>query len=135
MNNKDIFCENINKQTLQNNNYRKVIYTGKHMQLVYMNIKPQDNIHLETHEEHDQFIRIEQGTGIAILNNKKYELSDDFAIIIPAGTQHEIINTSKTQELKLYTIYSPPEHPKNTINFENPDNLKHLEHIIKVKYC
>ena len=93
-----------------------------------MNIKPLDNIHLETHEEHDQFIRIEKGKGIAILDDKKYNLTDDFAVIIPSGTQHEIINTSETQDLKLYTIYSPPEHPENKVNLENP------EHIIKVKY-
>lgn len=128
MNNKHIFCENINEQTLENKNYRKVVYTGKHMQLVYMNIKPLDNIHLETHEGHDQFIRIEKGNGVAILDNKKYELSDDIGIIIPDGIKHEIINTSKTEELKLYSIYSPPEHPKNKIDLENP------EHIIKIKY-
>ena len=128
MNNNNAFCENINKQTLKNENYRKVVYTGKHMQLVYMNIKPLDNIHLETHKGHDQFIRIEKGNGVAILDNKKYELSDGVAIIIPDGIQHEIINTSETEELKLYTIYSPPEHPKNKVDSKNP------EYIIKVEY-
>ena len=115
-----IFYENIEENTINNDYYRKVVYTGK-MQFVYMNILPLDNIHKEIHLDHDQFIRIESGEGIAIINNKKYKLYDGIGIIIPAGTEHEIINTSDVNNLKLYTIYTPPEHKPNTIQKYNPD--------------
>lgn len=116
-----IFHENINLKTIENENYRKVVFTGKHMQFVYMSIEPLDNIHLEVHENHDQFIRIEKGKGIAKVNDIEYQLSDDIGIIIPAGSKHEIINTSNNEKLKLYSIYAPPEHKENTINIKNPD--------------
>ena len=104
-----VFCENIESGTILNNKFRLIKYTGK-FQLVYMNLKPNENIPKETHKTTDQFIRIEEGNGVAILNGKKFILSKDTAIIIPAGIEHEIINESFTQPLKLYTIYSSPEH-------------------------
>ena len=115
------FYQNVEKRTKSNKLYRSVEWTGKKMQFVYMSIKPLDNIHLEIHKNIDQFIRIESGTGIAIIDNKKYKLKDGIGIIIPANTYHEIKNTSKTTELKLYSIYTPPEHPrklkqKNNLN-------------------
>jgi mannose-6-phosphate isomerase-like protein (cupin superfamily) len=86
-----------------------------------MSIKPNDIIHKEIHKNHDQFIRVEKGKGIAIIENKKYKLYDGIGIIISAGKKHEIKNTSKTEDLKLYTIYAPPEHPPKTIQKNNPN--------------
>jgi mannose-6-phosphate isomerase-like protein (cupin superfamily) len=119
-----IFHENIEKNTIKNKSYRKVSYTGKKLQFVYMNIKPMDIIHKEVHKTHDQFIRVEKGKGIAIINNKKYKLQDGIGVIIPAGAIHEIKNTSKKDELKLYTIYAPPEHPKKLEQKTNPELKK-----------
>ena len=134
-----IFYENIEKSILENKNYRKVVYTSKFMQFVYMNIKPLDSIPMEIHNNHDQFIRIESGEGKAIVNNNKYKLYDGIGIIIPAGAKHQIINTSSFDELKLYTIYSPPEHPANLIQSVNPNYykekyLKYKEKYLKSKY-
>ncbi len=126
----DIFYEDIEKNTINNENYRKVVYTGK-MQFVYMSLKPLDDIHIETHDEHDQFFRIEAGIGKAIVNNKEYELKDGVGLIVPAGASHRIINTSENQSLKLYSIYSPPEHPPNRLDINNPDKL--LNKYIKYK--
>lgn len=133
MSNQKIFCENVNTNTLNNENYRKVAFTGTNMQFVYMSINPLDTIHMEIHEHTDQFIKIEQGTGIAIINNIKYDLHDDIGLIIPAGTSHMIINTSDTNKLKLYTIYAPPEHKPNTINITNPNDHHNNNHY-KNKY-
>ncbi len=134
MNDKDIFFENIEKNTLSNNNYRKVVYTGK-MQFVYMSLKPLDDIHLEVHHGHDQFFRIEAGKGKAIINGKNYELEDGIGFIVPAGTPHQIINTSQDTELKLYSIYCPPEHPPNRLDETNPDKNTQLKYVkYKNKY-
>jgi mannose-6-phosphate isomerase-like protein (cupin superfamily) len=119
----NIFCENINDKSIENENYRKVAFTGKHLQFVYMSIKPKDNIHLEVHNKTDQFIRIEKGYGLAIIDGKEYKLYDNIGIIIPSGCHHEIINSSNTEELKLYTIYAPPEHPNNEIDITNPNKI------------
>lgn len=103
-------CVNLEKETLENKNYRKVIYTNPGgMQLVLMSLKPGEDIGLEVHYDIDQFIRVEAGNGLAIINNQKYDLSDGYSIMIPKGSNHNIINNG-TKELKLYTIYSPPEH-------------------------
>lgn len=104
------FKGNIEKQTLENNNFRKVLYTGKHSQLVLMNLKPQEEIGMETHEENDQFFRFEQGQGKCIIDGNEYEVEDGTAIVIPAGAEHNVINTSDSSDLKMYTIYSPAHH-------------------------
>jgi len=129
----EVFYENVEKKTIENTAYRKVVYTGK-MQFVYMNIKPLDNIHKEIHVFHDQFIRIEQGEGEAIIDDISYKLSDGIGLIIPAGKEHQIINTSKDKELKLYTIYSPPEHKDRLIQEQNPDKYKMKYLKYKSKY-
>lgn len=116
------FRINIEKSTLNNKLYRKVIYTTKQQQLVLMNIPPKDFIHSETHINTTQFIRVESGNGMAYISKNKYRLYDGICVVIPANTKHKIINTGKT-DLKLYTIYSPPEHPKNRIDKSNPDIL------------
>ncbi len=115
------FYANVEKITNQNKLYRNVIYTGKHQQFVLMNLRPLDDIHMEVHKKIDQFIRVEKGKGFAIVNNKKYKLYDGIGIIIPAGARHQIINTSKSQHLKLYSIYSPKEHPRGLKQKTNPD--------------
>lgn len=113
------YITNIEHETLNNNNYRKVIYTAKHSQLVLMSIKPKEEIGEEIHNA-DQFIRIESGQGKIILNKKTQQIKEGFAIVVPAGTKHNIINTGTTP-LKLYTVYSPPQHKDNTINKNKND--------------
>ncbi|MGZ4927102.1 MAG: cupin domain-containing protein, partial [Halobacteriota archaeon] len=98
------------KTTLGNGNFRKVLYTSKHSQLVLMSLKPEEDIGMEVHKDNDQFFRFERGHGKCIIDGNEYELSDGVAVVVPAGAQHNIINTSKTEDLKLYTIYSPAHH-------------------------
>src|SRR5579883_2808603 len=107
---------NIEQKTLENENFREVLYTAQHSQLVLMSLKPQEEIGMEVHEIVDQFIRIESGIGKAILNGEEYTLSDGMAIVVPAGTKHNIINTSSDKKMKLYTIYSPAHHKEGTVH-------------------
>ena len=106
---------NIEEKTLENNYFREVLFTTDKSQLVVMALKPGEEIGMEVHPEHDQFIRIEAGTGKAIMNGEEHEIFDGSAIVIPAGTQHNIINKSEIV-MKLYTIYTPPEHKQGTIH-------------------
>src|SRR5687767_13199107 len=107
---------NIEDKTLDNQNFREVLYTAPHSQLVVMTLRPGEEIGLETHEDRDQFIRVEAGSGEAILDGERHKLEDGTAVIIPAGTEHNVVNTSRTEHLRLYTIYSPAEHPDGTIH-------------------
>ncbi len=104
------YTTNIEKDTLENNNFRKVLYTGKHSQLVLMSLAPKEEIGMEVHEENDQFFRFEKGQGKCVIDGNEYELKDGVVVVVPAGAEHNIINTSTTEELKLYTIYSPAHH-------------------------
>ena len=104
------FKTNIEKDTLENRKFRKVLYTGKHAQLVLMSLRPKEEIGMETHTENDQFFRFESGQGKVIIDANEYEVGDGVAIVVPAGAKHNIINISDSKELKLYTIYSPPHH-------------------------
>ena len=99
----------IEKKTLTNSDFRHVLYTGKYSQLVLMSLLPGEEIGAEVHETHDQFFRFETGKGLVIINASKYKVKDGDCIIVPAGARHNVINTGKAK-LKLYTIYSPPEH-------------------------
>ncbi|MGC8651053.1 MAG: cupin domain-containing protein [Minisyncoccia bacterium] len=110
------YITNIEEGTLENNNFRKVLYTAHHSQLVLMTLKPQEEIGMEVHPESDQFFRFEQGEGKVIIDGNEYEVKDGFAAIVPAGAEHNIINTSETEDLKLYTIYSPAHHKDGTIH-------------------
>lgn len=101
---------NIEKETLANSNFRKVLYTGKHSQLVLMSLSPHEEIGMEVHPQNDQFFRFEQGQGKCIIDGNEYPVSDGYAIIIPAGAKHNIINVSADKDLKLYTVYSPAHH-------------------------
>jgi mannose-6-phosphate isomerase-like protein (cupin superfamily) len=104
------FNTNIEKETLANTNFRKVLYTAKHSQLVLMSLKPNEEIGMEVHPDNDQFFRFEKGTGKCVIDGNFYDLADGSVIIVPAGAEHNIINTSGTEDLKLYTIYSPAHH-------------------------
>ncbi len=101
---------NIEKETLKNKNFRKVVYTSAYSQLVLMSLKPKEEIGSEVHEENDQFLRFEGGSGRVVIDDNKYTVKDGDAVVIPAGARHNVINTSATEDLKLYTIYSPPHH-------------------------
>jgi len=104
------YFTNIEKNTLENKNFRKVLYTSKYSQLVLMSLKPKEEIDMEVHPDNDQFFRFEKGIGKVIIDGNEYNVSDGSAIVVPAGAEHNVINTSNTKELKLYTIYSPPHH-------------------------
>lgn len=121
----NILTGNIGEMTINNNNYRKVINTTKHQQLVLMSLKPKEEIGEEVHDTVDQFIRIEKGTAIALIgkgdNMKKYLLKKEHFITIPSGTNHNIINIGRS-DLKLYSIYSPPNHKPGTIQKNRPKN-------------
>ena len=108
-------ASNIEKETLANENFRRVLYTGKHSQLVLMSLDPNEEIGMEVHEENDQFFRFEKGEGKCIIDGNEYPLTDGMAIVVPAGAQHNIINTSATEKLKLYTIYSPAHHKDGVV--------------------
>lgn len=109
------FSANIEQETLANDNFRKVLYTGKHSQLVLMNLKPNEEIGMEVHPDNDQFFRFEKGEGKCIIDGNEYELKDGSAIVVPSGAQHNIINTSSSEPLKLYTIYSPAHHQDGVV--------------------
>jgi len=109
------FFENIEKATLENENFRKVLYTGKHSQLVLMSLAPNEEIGMEVHTDNDQFFRFEKGQGKVIIDNNEYEVSDGSAVIVPAGSQHNVVNISTTERLNLYTIYSPAHHKDGII--------------------
>ena len=104
------YTTNIEKDTLENENFRKVLYTSKHSQLVLMTLRPKEEIGMEVHPDNDQFFCFEKGQGKCIIDGNEYELRDGVAVVVPAGAQHNIINISDRQELKLYTIYSPAHH-------------------------
>lgn len=123
------YVVNIEEATIQNENFRTALWTGDNLQVTLMSIDVGDDIGLETHPDVDQFIRIEEGEGLVKIGNDKdnlcfkEEISDDFAIMIPAGKWHNIINTGD-KPLKLYSIYAPPEHPFGTIH-KTKDDEKH----------
>lgn len=126
------YAGDIEKETLKNNYFRKVLFTGKHAQLVVMCLQPGTEIPNEIHPHVDQFFRVEEGKAKFIFKNGKetHMIGDGGAIIVPAGTFHEVKNASKTKKLKLYTIYSPPNHPPGTIHktFAEAEKAEEEEH-------
>ena len=116
------YIANIEKLSLENENYRKVLYTAKNSQLVVMSLKPSEDIGEEIHQL-DQFIRCESGVGKAILDDVEHDISDGFVVVVPAGTKHNIINTSPDKKLKLYTVYSPPNHKDGTVHITKKDAM------------
>lgn len=110
------FNSNIERDTLENNDFRRVLYTAKHCQLVLMSLQPQEEIGLETHPENDQFLRFEGGRGACFIDGNEYKVADGDAVIVPAGARHNVVNLSETEALKIYTIYSPPHHRDGTVH-------------------
>lgn len=119
------YVTDIENATLENGDYRRVLFTGRNTQLVLMSLAPGDEIGLETHAEHDQFIRVESGTGTVTLDEEQHDLADGIAVVIPAGVRHNVINTSANMPLLLYTLYSPPEHPEGTVYHKKQDDHGH----------
>ena len=115
------FSINIETKTLNNSYFRQVLYTTKRSQLVIMTLQPGEEIGMEHHEGHDQFIRIEEGEGIALLDGETHKLADGVALVIPAGTEHNVINTSASAPMRLYSLYSPAEHPDGIIHETKAD--------------
>ena len=109
------FRKDVAAETLKNNAFRKVLYTGEHLQLVVMTLKAGEEIGEETHPDRDQFFHFEEGEGVVMIDGKKNKVEDDFGVIVPAGAKHNVINTGKGP-LKMYTIYGPPEHKDKTVH-------------------
>ncbi|HYH12428.1 MAG TPA: cupin domain-containing protein [Thermomicrobiales bacterium] len=110
------YIVNIERESLDNTAFRRVLYTAPNLQLVVMTLHPGEEIGMEVHDEGDQFIRVEGGDGEAILNGERHSLGDGTSVVIPAGVEHNIVNTSSDRPLHLYTIYTPPEHPDGTVH-------------------
>lgn len=110
------FNADIEKETLENENFRKVLYTTKRSQLVLMSLNPGEEIGMEVHPDNDQFFRFEKGEGKCIIDGHEYAVRDGSAIVVPAGAQHNVVNTSATEKLKLYTIYSPAHHRDGVVH-------------------
>jgi len=109
------FFANIEKLTLDNRNFRQVLYTGKHSQLVLMSLKPGEEIGAEVHADNDQFFRFEVGQGKVIIDGNEYIVGDGDAVIVPAGANHNVINTSASEGLKMYTLYAPAHHQNGIV--------------------
>jgi mannose-6-phosphate isomerase-like protein (cupin superfamily) len=110
------YVNNIESETLNNENFRKVVYTAKHSQLVVMSLKPGEEIGMEVHPDTDQFFRIDSGKAKIVIDGNEYNVQDGFAAVVPAGSQHNVINTSNTNHLKLYTLYCPAHHRNGVVH-------------------
>jgi len=108
------YCDNIDRATVANEDFRRVLYTGQNLQLVLMTLQPGDEIGAEVHEDRDQFFRIEEGEGTIDIDGQTNRVEDDFAVIVPAGARHNVRNTG-SKPLRLYTIYAPPEHKDQVV--------------------
>jgi mannose-6-phosphate isomerase-like protein (cupin superfamily) len=117
------YVTNIERAAIANEDFRRVLFTGPNTQLVLMTLRPGEEIGLETHDEHDQFIRVEAGTGVVLLDGEESALTDGGSVVIPAGVEHNVINTSGNAPLRLYTLYSPPEHPDGTVHHTKQEAL------------
>ena len=117
------YTANIEELTLKNTNFRQVLYTAAHQQLVLMSLLPGEEIGMEVHPTIDQFFRIEKGQVKVVMNGDEMLGGDGFVFIVPAGTQHNVINMSQTEPLKLYTIYTPPNHPEGTVHATKADAM------------
>lgn len=118
------YVGDIENLTEENSNFRQVLFTGKYCQLVVMNLKPGEDIGMEVHPDVDQFFRFEAGEGKVIINGEESMVKDGTAVIVPAGAEHNVINSSDSKELKLYTIYSPPNHPDGTVHVDHAEAME-----------
>jgi mannose-6-phosphate isomerase-like protein (cupin superfamily) len=121
------FVADIEKLTEENTDFRRVLYTGKNVQLVLMSLKPGEEIGAEVHEDRDQFFRVEQGRGEVQIDGARTPVKSDDAIIVPAGARHNVVNTGD-EPLRLYTVYGPPEHKDGTVHVSKADADAHEEH-------
>lgn len=122
------YKQNIEKLTIENDNFRKVLYTGENMQLVLMSLRPGEDIGEEVHEENDQFFRIDSGEGKVLINESTYDVKDGDAVIVPAGSNHNVLNSSSDVDLKLYTIYAPPHHKDGVVRKTKEEALSDEPH-------
>jgi len=122
------FVTQIETETRKNTDFRRVLYTGKNSQLVLMSLKPLEEIGAETHEDRDQFFRFEHGEGKVVIDGVEHRVKDGSGVIVPAGARHNVINTSKRVMLRLYTIYSPPEHKDGVIRHTKQEATATEEH-------
>ena len=116
------YCDNIEKRTLENDDFRRVLYTGGHLQLVLMTLQPGEEIGEEVHPDRDQFFRFEEGSGVVDINGVENHVEEDFAVIVPAGARHNVRNTGSSP-LRLYTIYGPPEHVDRLVEASREEAL------------
>ena len=119
---------NIEKDTIKNTDFRRVLYTGKYCQLVLMTLVPGEEIGAEVHDDVDQFFRFEKGEGMVVIDGVEHMVSDGMAVVVPSGAMHNVINTSKRSKLRLYTIYSPPEHQDKVVRHTKAQAMKQEEH-------
>ncbi len=119
---------NIEELTLANNDFRRVLYTGRYSQLVLMSLRPSEEIGMETHDDVDQFFRFERGSGTVVIDGLERSVGDGDAAIVPAGAEHNVINASSSEPLKLYTIYSPPEHRDGVVRATKEEAESDEEH-------
>lgn len=122
------YISNIEQLALDNENFRSVLYTDEKVQLVVMSLLPNEDIGEEVHEDLDQFIRVEAGEGYAVLGGEQREIVDGSVVIVPAGITHNIVNASSVKPMKLYTLYSPPQHHAGTTHKTKEDAMKDEEH-------
>ena len=122
------FVGKIEKETLKNDDFRRVLYTGKYSQLVLMSLGPGEEIGEEVHDDVDQFFRFEDGKGLVVIDDVEHEVKDGMAVVVPSGAKHNVINTSKKNDLKLYTIYSPPEHQDGVVRHTKQEAMDNEEH-------
>ncbi|MDD1746602.1 MAG: cupin domain-containing protein [Methanomassiliicoccales archaeon] len=122
------FVGKIEKDTIKNADFRRVLYTGKYSQLVLMSLKPGEEIGEEVHGDVDQFFRFEEGKGLVVIDDVENEVKDGMAVVVPSGAKHNVINTSKKNDLKLYTIYSPPEHQDGVVRHTKQEAMDKEEH-------
>jgi len=118
----------LERETKKNADFRHVLYTGKNSQLVLMSLRPEEEIGEEVHEDHDQFFRFESGEGKVVIDGVEHRVKDGNGVIVPAGARHNVVNTSKRSNLRLYTIYSPPEHQDGVIRRTKKEAMASEEH-------
>ncbi|MDD1712028.1 MAG: cupin domain-containing protein [Methanoregulaceae archaeon] len=122
------FAADLEKETIKNTDFRRVLYTGRYSQLVLMRLRPGEEIGEETHDDVDQFFRFEEGDGVVIIDGTKHTVKNGIGVIVPSGAKHNVVNTSKTADLKLYTIYSPPEHRDKVVRKTRQEAIAKEEH-------
>lgn len=122
------YVADIEEKTKNNSFFRQVLYTGRYAQLVVMSLKPGEDIGMEVHSNVDQFFRFESGQGKVIIEGQEYPVGENTVVIVPAGSQHNVLNTSMNEDLKLYTLYSPPNHPEETVHQTKAEAIAAEEH-------